>query len=155
MAELESGVSAILDDLIDQRLAAKGRGHTMREPLRMGALSGDDMARLGSIEATMPVYYCGRQWAVTGHGLEELPIRGIDRKPYYRIARNDIARAAPSEWADHMAKKVWVDKIDFAEAMKVALEVYCPSGEPKITDLNEWIAEKTRKRFGVDDGSGD
>lgn len=151
MADLEPGVSIILDDLIDQRLAAK-RKATMREPLRMGALSGDDMARLGSIEATMPVYHCGRQWAVTGHGLEELPVRGIDRKPYYRISKADLPRANSGEWEAHMASKVWVDKPDFAEAYKIAMEVYCPSSDPKITDLNDWVAAKSRKSFDGSDG---
>jgi hypothetical protein len=61
-----------------------------------------------------PVYWTGRQWAVTSHGIEA-------RDGKYHIAGDRAwERMGDHGWVEHMAEKVWVDIEDFTEALRIA-----------------------------------
>ena len=66
----------------------------------------------------LPVYWYGRQWAVTEYGIECM---------YY-----DYAIEKDRLWADeksyglvrHMFAKCWIDPCDFAEALRIARHIH-------------------------------
>lgn len=61
-----------------------------------------------------PIYWQGRQWAVTPYGVE-------CRTGDYAIEAGQIGRDEGSfGWVQHMAEKDWVDLPDFAEALRIA-----------------------------------
>jgi hypothetical protein len=61
-----------------------------------------------------PIYWKGRQWAVTSYGIEardgKYPIKG----ECVWEDNNDYG------WVEHMAEKEWVDLTDFVEALRLA-----------------------------------
>lgn len=77
------------------------------------APSREDVKVLGEPLAT-PVIWQGRQWAVTGFGIEardgKYPIEGK------RVWEENHGHG----WIEHMAEKSWVDLDDFAEALRIA-----------------------------------
>ncbi len=75
---------------------------------------------------TQPIYHIGRQWAVTGFGIEEVP-SAAHHAPYYFISKNDLGRGR--EWVRHMAEKQWVDVADFTRAFAIAENVHRPKKE--------------------------
>jgi hypothetical protein len=61
-----------------------------------------------------PIYWQGRQWAVTAYGVE-------CREGTYVIAKGRIWEDEESYgWVRHMAGKNWPDLEDFAEALRIA-----------------------------------
>jgi hypothetical protein len=62
-----------------------------------------------------PVYWVGRQWAVTGRGVESYEYD-------YPIERDRLWEDEDHGhgWITHMAEKEWVDLPDFCEALRVA-----------------------------------
>jgi hypothetical protein len=70
--------------------------------------------RVGGDALTEPIYWQGRQWAVTPYGVEcrdgKYPIQAN------RLWENDEDYG----WVTHMAEKDWVDLPDFAEALRIA-----------------------------------
>jgi hypothetical protein len=59
------------------------------------------------------IYWQGRQWAVTSHGLE-------NRDGTYAIDKSRLWEQEDDYgWVRHMAEKVWVDLPDFAEALRI------------------------------------
>jgi hypothetical protein len=87
--------------------------------LNVSALSLCDQRRLKEVRASNPVYHVGKQWAVTGYGIEELRSYAGHR-PYYHIAKRDLS----GMWPRHMAEKNWVDSADFNRAFTVAIQVH-------------------------------
>jgi hypothetical protein len=62
-----------------------------------------------------PVFWRGRQWAVTGYGVERR-----DRNRYWIDHRRLWDDERGFGWVRHMAEKNWVDIADFAEALRLA-----------------------------------
>jgi hypothetical protein len=61
-----------------------------------------------------PIYWTGRQWAVTKFGIEA-------RNGDYKIPRNRVWEENSGQgWIEHMAEKGWVDIHDFTEALRLA-----------------------------------
>lgn len=69
---------------------------------------------------TEPVFWRGREWAVTGYGIEKLDGR-------YAIKRSDIWEAHGA-WTivNHMEEKGWVDMSDFKTALRIA-KIFFPN----------------------------
>ena len=65
-----------------------------------------------------PVYWRGRQWAVTRYGIER-------RDGTYVIDANryDEHDETKYSWVRHMAGKCTVDLLDFAEALRIARRI--------------------------------
>jgi hypothetical protein len=92
--------------------------------LEFSKLSGDDQERLIEINYTAPVYYIGKQWAVTGHGIEEVR-SNVSHHPYYHIGFESLGlNVGDGSWPHHMASKKWVDTADFKKAFEIARQVY-------------------------------
>ena len=73
----------------------------------------DDVPIRGE-ELSAPIYWTGRQWAVTSYGVEcRDGTYSIDK---YRLWENTHGHS----WEDHMAEKGWVDMPDFRQAMAFA-----------------------------------
>ena len=69
-------------------------------------------------ELTRPIYWLGRQWAVTAYGVEA-------RDGTYPIERSRVDEATGDyTWERHLWGKVWVDQRDFAAAMRIARWVF-------------------------------
>ncbi|AWN42798.1 hypothetical protein [Methylobacterium durans] len=68
-----------------------------------------------SHELTEPVHWQGRQWAVTGYGIEALD--GMYHVPYSDIP--DAADARP-QWLDELCRRYGTDCDDLAAAVRVA-----------------------------------
>jgi len=63
---------------------------------------------------TEPVYWTGRQWAVTAFGIEA-------RNGTYPIPKDRVWEECNGDgWIEHMAEKAWVDMPDFTEALRLA-----------------------------------
>jgi hypothetical protein len=63
---------------------------------------------------TEPIYWQGRQWAVTPFGVE-------CRDGTYVIQANRLwEKDEDYGWVRHMAEKSWVDLPEFAEALRIA-----------------------------------
>lgn len=61
-----------------------------------------------------PIYWKGRQWAVTSYGIEA-------RNGKYLIKGERVWEDNRSYgWVEHMAEKEWVDLSDFVEALRLA-----------------------------------
>lgn len=61
-----------------------------------------------------PVYWTGREWAVTSFGIEA-------RSGQYPIAKNCLWEEEDTYgWVRHMDEKGWVDMPDFVEALRLA-----------------------------------
>jgi hypothetical protein len=67
-----------------------------------------------------PILWQGRQWAVTGYGVEARD--GCYAVPRRNLWDNDFRHG----WIMHMAEKNWVDLADFTEALRVARRHYAP-----------------------------
>jgi hypothetical protein len=69
------------------------------------------------------IHWQGRQWAVTGYGLEK-------RDGTYAIAKDRLWNSDFEDnhagWVRHMGLKIWIDLADFAEALRVARQIHCP-----------------------------
>ena len=66
-----------------------------------------------------PVYWVGRQWAVTEFGLEA-------RDGTYCIAKDRLwENEGRYNWYVHMCNKVWVNHGDFAQALCEARDQFC------------------------------
>jgi hypothetical protein len=77
------------------------------------------------------IWWQGRQWAVTEHGIE-------CQDGSYCITKERLAETLPSplnntpDWPLHMAEKTWVDVADFLTAYLVALSLHGCRVEPKF-----------------------
>lgn len=61
-----------------------------------------------------PIFWTGRQWAVTAHGIEA-------RDGKYAIEGTRVwEQEEEYGWIKHMSGKGWVDIQDFAEALRIA-----------------------------------
>ena len=65
-----------------------------------------------------PIHWRGRQWAVTGFGLQAL-----DGK-YSIEARRLWEEDDGWGWEDQMGEKEWVDREDFEEGLRRAREIH-------------------------------
>ncbi len=70
-----------------------------------------DAVPLRSEALSKPIFWRGRQWAVTAHGIEALD--GTYAIASDRLKHDDEC----CDWLRHMAVKNWVDEKDFAEAV--------------------------------------
>ena len=78
------------------------------------AYEANDEVRVTGEALAEPVYWKGRQWAVTSHGIEA-------RDGRYHIARNRAWEETSGHgWIEHMEEKEWVDLQDFTEALRIA-----------------------------------
>ncbi|ACA17299.1 hypothetical protein M446_2877 [Methylobacterium sp. 4-46] len=71
---------------------------------------------------TEPVYWQGRQWAVTGYGIETLD--GM-----YHVAAAEVGAVgdAPPRWLDALWRRYGTDRDDLSAALAVARQVFaCP-----------------------------
>ena len=75
-------------------------------------------------ELSKPVFWSGRQWAVTSYGLE------VVGKPYhYCIPKAELCLLAFDnsgllQWPEHMFRKRWCDTYDFGRAFCEAVTVH-------------------------------
>lgn len=94
------------------------------DEINISALSTADRERLEEADVDFPVYYIGKQWAVTAYGIEH--IRSHERDtPYYSIAADQLGQEmGVGGWQEHMASKQWVDAADFAHAFEIAKKVH-------------------------------
>jgi hypothetical protein len=75
--------------------------------------SKNDVKCLGEA-LSKPVYWTGRQWAVTKYGVQA-------RDGKYSIAGGRLWEEEDQYgWIRHMDEKGWVDMGDFAEALRIA-----------------------------------
>jgi hypothetical protein len=81
----------------------------------------DDRAVKLRGERLNEIWWQGRQWAVTSHGIEA-------RDGTYTIAkdrlREEHAREHPYSWIAHLSEKSWIDLDDFATAYFVAVAMH-------------------------------
>ena len=68
-----------------------------------------------SHELTEPVHWQGRQWAVTGYGIEALD--GMYHVPFFDIPDAD---ADPPRWLNDLWRRYGTDRDDLAAALRVA-----------------------------------
>ncbi len=68
-----------------------------------------------SHELTEPVHWQGRQWAVTGYGIEALD--GMYHVPFSDIPAAEEGRPA---WLDNLCRRYGTDRDDLAAALRVA-----------------------------------
>lgn len=71
-----------------------------------------------SHELTEPVHWQGRQWAVTGYGIEALD--GMYHVPFSDIPDADVD---PLQWLDDLCRRYGTDRDDLAAALRVARTV--------------------------------
>jgi hypothetical protein len=72
------------------------------------------------------IWWRGRQWAVTAHGLEALD-------GSYFIAKNRLAEDLPGySWPQHMGEKHWVNTDDFVTAWLVAIALHGTAVRPGL-----------------------
>ena len=67
-----------------------------------------------------PIFWQGRQWAVTEAGIEQ-------RDGTYFIEKDRLNETRPDgtiDWLAHMGEKEWLDREDFATAFFVALTLH-------------------------------
>ena len=64
---------------------------------------------------TEPVHWQGRQWAVTGYGIEALD--GMYHVPFSDIPDAD---AAPPRWLEDLCHRYGTDRDDLTAALRVA-----------------------------------
>ena len=82
-------------------LTTPARHHRAAHQVREGRLS-------------QPVYWRGRQWAVTAYGIE------CRERQYWIEHRRIWEDEERHGWVRHLAIKNWVDLADFAEALRIA-----------------------------------
>lgn len=71
-----------------------------------------------SHDLTQPVHWQGRQWAVTGYGIEALD--GMYHVPYAEIL--EAANGQP-RWLQDLCRRYGTDRDDLAAALRVARAV--------------------------------
>jgi hypothetical protein len=69
-----------------------------------------------------PVYWKGRQWAVTSYGIEARDGKYVIEGR--RVWENNDGHG----WVEHMEEKTWVDLPDFVEALRLARARWSGSG---------------------------
>jgi hypothetical protein len=75
-------------------------------------------------QLSWPIFWQGRQWAVTSYGVERRDGTYCVKKD--RLWENDEVHS----WVHHMAEKNWVDLPDFAEALRVARRHFAEPRKP-------------------------
>jgi hypothetical protein len=86
-------------------------------------MNNDEVPVLGG-PLNEPIHWKGRQWAVTGYGIEKRDgTYYIDKE---RLWEDDDVHP----WEKHMKEKDWVDIDDFRAAMTEARKIYA-SLKPK------------------------
>jgi hypothetical protein len=107
----------------DRRLAARlKRAAELIERARQLDLPPKPQAltRVRGGRLSKPVYWTGKQWAVTAYGVEcRNGLYCIER---HRLWENEYRHG----WLLHMAPKPWVDIADFAEALRLARKHHAP-----------------------------
>ena len=105
---------------------------------------------------SMPVYWRGRQWAVTGYGIECLT-------EDYALSRNllwskgDPLRRDNLGWLVHLSRKKWVDLADFEEAIRFAVKLWSgpqPAKETRAQRFGREMDEQWRARYLLHAGEG-
>ncbi|ACL57301.1 hypothetical protein [Methylobacterium nodulans] len=76
-----------------------------------------------SSSLTEPVYWQGRQWAVTGYGIEALD--GMYHVPAAEIGSVD---ERPPQWLDDLWRRYGTDRNDLTAAVAVARRVFIRTG---------------------------
>jgi hypothetical protein len=80
-----------------------------------------------------PVYWRGKQWAVTAYGIEEVGGR-------YAVPKE---RLRSMDWCSHMLEKMWVDAAEFREAFRRAEAVFgldTDGAAAPRQDIDDWLA---------------
>ena len=77
---------------------------------------------------TEPVHWQGRQWAVTGYGIEALD--GMYHVPFTDIPE---AEAGRPEWLDALCRRYGTDGDDLAAALRVARRIRAEAKAPSST----------------------
>lgn len=78
------------------------------------AYSSADPVKLTGEPLSEPIFWTGRQWAVTSYGVEA-------RDGTYPVAKDRLWEDNEGYgWVDHLSEKDWVDLPDFVEALRLA-----------------------------------
>lgn len=78
-----------------------------------------------------PIYWTGKQWAVTAYGVELLD-------GSYFIQKSRLWEGSPNhDWVDHMAEKEWVDIEDFKQALAIARQKFDKLNKNRIVSTSE------------------
>jgi hypothetical protein len=89
-----------------------------RRRRREAPINYDNTPVLVRGEALSPIWWRGRQWAVTSMGIERLD-------GTYFIAEQRLAEAIDEYgWPEHVGQKAWVDIDDFCTAWLVAIALH-------------------------------
>ncbi len=92
--------------------------HSKADPIEAGRLRSEPLAE--------PVFYEGRQWAVTAHGVE------CRDGTYHIEAKRLWEEEGKYGWIRHMAEKEWCDIEDFILVLSLARlkhQKLCPYGQ--------------------------
>jgi hypothetical protein len=95
------------------------------------ALSRDRVEVVG--DRMHEIWWRGRQWAVTAHGVEALD-------GSYAITHNRLLEELRTHpWPMHMAEKDWVDIDEFATAWLIAILLSGQGRAPILPHIREWL----------------
>jgi len=102
-------------------------------------------------EILYPILWQGRQWAVTDYGLEcRDGLYAVDARDFWELLdlsseANVDAQKVYLSWWRHLSGKVWCDKSDVDNAIRVMLILFDKHGNrtsvPAPRLMNEWDAE--------------
>ncbi len=74
----------------------------------------DDRVAVRGEALSLPIFWQGRQWAVTSYGVE-------CRDGTYFIEKERLSEdEGEFGWVRHLSEKIWIDLPDFAEALRLA-----------------------------------
>lgn len=107
---------------IGERLPTRQESLDEKDPARFEPAI--DVSRFAELELSFPIYWMGRQWAVTKLGIECLVPR---RSPYYYATWDVIPSVSEQDrmwWiAQDFVFQPWVDHEDFWAALAKAVEL--------------------------------
>ena len=91
------------------------------------------------------VHWEGKQWRVTDHGLESLPVHYVINAE--RLGEtNQYDDENFADWPFHVAEKTWLDYQDFLRAFFIALDVHAGKYDPlSNTALGEGLARGLKR----------
>lgn len=112
------------------------------KPVEFLSLPEDVRERLLEIGVDFPVFYVGKQWAVTAYGIEQISDPAV-LNPYYNIEADRLRQSMGNGgWVDHMSEKTWVDADEFAAVYSIALAVHT------IADTEKWRLSESAPKSG-------
>jgi hypothetical protein len=119
--KIYSGAEFLARDLPPPRRRDVPRIELSSEPVK---IRGEELGE---------IWWRGKQWAVTSHGIEALD-------GCYFIAKDRFAEDLPEySWPEHMAGKNWVDADEFATAWLLAIFLHGRATKVKLDDIRNAI----------------